>query len=158
MCLFQFWHCCQMCCETSRTWLWKTHLKVTGFISYRQALQPPGMKYWTKLKINSAFSVTKGHTSPRWGGKGICRLSPSQPLTIALPPSWWYLNANVIKPKHWLPHYQTNLANKQQLWLCYKGNPGPFLTTHSSPPRPLRDGNPLKFCLGLQETKIAKKL
>lgn len=48
-----------MCCETSRTWLWKTHLKVAGFISYRQPLQPLGMKYWTKLKINSAFSVTK---------------------------------------------------------------------------------------------------
>lgn len=71
MCLFQLWHCCQMHCEASRTWLWKTHLKVTGFISHCQSLQPLGMKYWTKLKINSAFTVTKVPLLPNQEGKAF---------------------------------------------------------------------------------------
>ena len=97
----------------------------------------------------------KGPTSSGSGGKGICRLSPSQPLKIFPLPSWWHLNANELKPKHWLPHYQSNLANKSTYGCVIKAIPDHSLAL-TAPTPPLHAINPLKFCLRLHKMKTAE--
>lgn len=81
-----------------------------------QPLQPLGMKYWKKLKMSSAMTVTKAPLLP-----------DPLPSAILMAPS-----CECNQPKHWLAITSSISLIRNDLFVIIT-----FLTIHSYPPQPL---------------------